>query len=304
MQMYDLLIIGAGTAGLSAAIYAARGGLSTLVFEGAMYGGQIIVSPTVENYPGVGCVSGADFANSLYAQAEQLGVQFAFETVVSVEDTDGKKIVKTDSSVYEGKAVILATGAKNRPLGIAGEERFTGRGISYCATCDGSFFQGKTVAVVGGGNTALEDAEVLAKLCNKVYLIHRRNQFRGEASQVERLQKLDNVEFVLESTVVELQGETSLTGIVVENVSNGTRQSLQVDGLFVAIGQVPQNAAFSELVETDSHGYIVAGEDCKTNRAGVYAAGDGRTKTVRQLVTAAADGAVAALAAAEYIRAM
>ena len=239
MQMYDLLIIGAGTAGLSAAIYAARGGLSTLVFEGAMYGGQIIVSPTVENYPGVGCVSGADFANSLYAQAEQLGVQFAFETVISVEDTDGKKIVKTDSSVYEGKAVILATGAKNRPLGIAGEERFTGRGISYCATCDGSFFQGKTVAVVGGGNTALEDAEVLAKLCNKVYLIHRRNQFRGEASQVERLQKLDNVEFVLESTVVELQGETSLTGIVVENVSNGTRQSLQVDGLFVAIGQVP-----------------------------------------------------------------
>lgn len=302
--MYDLLIIGAGTAGLSAAIYAARAGLSTLVFEGAMYGGQIIVSPTVENYPGVGCVSGADFANGLYKQAEQLGVTFAFENVVSVENYPDKKVVNTQSAQYEGKTVILATGAKNRPLGLANEQKLTGRGISYCATCDGSFFQGKKVAVMGGGNTALEDAEVLAKLCSKVYLVHRRNQFRGEAAQVERLKKLDNVEFLLENTIVELQGENSLTGVVLEHLPTGERKPLEIDGLFVAIGQIPQNAAFEGLVETDSHGYIIASEDCHTNVAGIYVAGDGRTKTVRQLVTAAADGAVAALAAAELIRSL
>lgn len=303
-MLYDLAIVGAGTAGLSAAIYAARAGLSVLVFEGAMYGGQIIVSPTIENYPGIGVISGADFANNLYAQAEQLGVTFAFETVNEVIDSPEKKVLVTDMDRYEAKTLILATGAKNRQLGLAGEDRLTGRGISYCATCDGSFFQGKTVAVMGGGNTALEDAEVLSKLCSKVYLIHRRSEFRGEAAQVERLKKLENVEFILDSTIVELQGENALTGVVIEHIPTKQTRLLELDGLFVAIGQVPQNAAFANLVQTDSHGYIVAGEDCHTNLAGVYAAGDGRTKTVRQLVTAAADGAVAALAAAEYIRSL
>lgn len=303
-MMYDLMIIGAGTAGLSAAIYAARAGLSTLVFEGEMYGGQIIVSPTVENYPGIGCISGADFANNLYAQAEQLGVQFAFEAVVSAENHTDKKVVNTANATYEAKALILATGAKNRPLGIAEEDRLTGRGISYCATCDGSFFQGKTVAVMGGGNTALEDAEVLSKLCSKVYLIHRRSEFRGESSQVERLKKLPNVEFILDTTIVELHGDTALSSVTLEHLPTQKREHLELDGLFVAIGQIPQNAAFTNLVETDSYGYVAANEDCHTNVAGIYAAGDGRTKTVRQLVTAAADGAVAALAAAEYIRAL
>ncbi len=302
--MYDLMIIGAGTAGLSAAIYAARAGLSTLVFEGAMYGGQIIVSPTVENYPGIGCISGADFAANLYTQAEQLGVEFAFETVVCAENHSDKKVVKTESATYEGKTLILATGAKNRPLGIEGEDRLTGRGVSYCATCDGSFFQGKTVAVMGGGNTALEDAEVLSKLCSKVYLIHRRSEFRGESSQVERLKKLDNVEFILDTTIVALKGEAALSGVTLEHLPTKEQRLLELDGLFVAIGQIPQNAAFTDLVEMDSYGYIRASEDCRTNVEGIYAAGDGRTKTVRQLVTAAADGAVAALAAAEYIRSL
>lgn len=303
-MLYDVMIVGAGTAGLSAAIYAARAGLSVLVFEGSMYGGQIIVSPTVENYPGIEMISGADFSNRLYAQTEQLGVTFVFENVVSAENLPDKKCVKTDSAVYEGKTLILASGAKNRPLGLPNEQKLTGRGISYCATCDGSFFKGKTVAVMGGGNTALEDAEVLSKLCEKVYLIHRRNEFRGEASQVQRLKQLENVEFVLESTIVELVGENSLTGVVVEHLPTGEKKEIALNGLFVAIGQVPQNSAFEGVVEMDSHGYIIAGEECRTNVAGIFAAGDGRTKTVRQLVTAAADGAVSALGAAEYIRAL
>lgn len=300
--MYDLVIIGAGTAGLSAAIYAMRAGLSTLVLEGAMYGGQIIVSPTVENYPGIASVSGAQFAQSLYEQAEALGAQFAFETATSVENHPTHKTVHTDTSQYDAKAVILATGAKNRPLGLEGEQRLTGRGISYCATCDGSFFKGKDVAVQGGGNTALEDAEVLAGICKSVTLIHRRDEFRGEQHQVERLRKLPNLQFRLHSTITALQGDNALQAVVIKDLQTGQEEPLAVDGLFVAIGQIPQNEAFRGLVELDERGYVVAGEDCRTSTPGVFAAGDGRTKTVRQLVTAASDGATAALAAAEYIR--
>ena len=281
--MYDLVIIGAGTAGLSAAIYAMRAGLSTLVLEGAMYGGQIIVSLTVENYPGIASVSGAQFAQSLYEQAEALGAQFAFETAISVENHPTHKTVRTDASQYDAKAVILATGAKNRPLGLEGEQRLTGRGISYCATCDGSFFKGKDVAVQGGGNTA-------------------RDEFRGEQHQVERLRKLPNLQFRLHSTITALQGDNALQAVVIKDLQTGQEEPLAVDGLFVAIGQIPQNEAFRGLVELDERGYVVAGEDCRTSTPGVFAAGDGRTKTVRQLVTAASDGATAALAAAEYIR--
>lgn len=300
--MYDLVIIGAGTAGLSAAIYAVRAGLSTLVLEGAMYGGQIIVSPTVENYPGIASVSGAQFAQNLYEQAEALGAKFAFETAVSVENHPTHKTVYTDASHYDAKALILATGAKNRPLGLEGEQRLTGRGISYCATCDGSFFKDKDVAVQGGGNTALEDAEVLAGICRSVTLIHRRDEFRGEQHQVERLRKLPNLQFRLHSTITGLRGENALQAVVVKDLQTGQETELPVDGLFVAIGQIPQNEAFRGLVELDDRGYIVAGEDCRTSTRGIFAAGDGRTKAVRQLVTAASDGAAAALAAAEYVR--
>lgn len=300
--MLDLIIVGAGTAGLSAAIYATRAGLSTLVIERAMYGGQITVSPEVDNYPGIPHTSGAELAQSMYQQAEDLGAQFAFETVESVEEEGGVYTVRTDAGTHTAPALILATGAQNRPLGLAEEQSFTGRGVSYCATCDGMFFKDRPVAVVGGGNTALEDAEVLAGICSTVYLVHRRDQFRGEHAQVERLRTHSNVEFVLDSVVTALEGENKLTAAVVENCKTGEVRRLEVDGLFVAVGQIPQNQPFAHLAETDAQGYIKAGEDCRTSRPGLFVAGDGRTKTVRQLVTAAADGAVAALGAAEYLR--
>ena len=300
--MLDLIIVGAGTAGLSAAIYATRAGLSTLVIERAMYGGQITVSPEVDNYPGIPHTSGAELAQGMYQQAEDLGAQFAFETVESVEEEGGLYTVRTDAGTHTAPALILATGAQNRPLGLAEEQRFTGRGVSYCATCDGMFFKGRPVAVVGGGNTALEDAEVLAGICSTVYLVHRRDQFRGEHAQVERLRTHANVEFVLDSVVTALEGEDKLQAAVVENRKTGEVRRLEVDGQFVAVGQIPQNQPFAQLAETDAQGYLKAGEDCRTSRPGLFAAGDGRTKTVRQLVTAAADGAVAALGAAEYLR--
>lgn len=300
--MYDLIIVGAGPAGLSAAIYAVRAGLSTLVLEGGMYGGQIIVSPEVDNYPGIAHISGAELAQNLYDQAAALGAAFVFETATGIEADGPEKVVITEEGRYTARALILATGAKNRPLGLPREEELTGRGVSYCATCDGMFFKGKDAAVVGGGNTALEDAAVLAKLCGKVYLVHRRSEFRGEEAQVRALRGLPNVEFVLDSVPDELAGEHAVEGLWVKQVQTGARRLLPVSAVFVAIGQAPQNEAFRGAVELDGRGYLVAGEDCRTSLAGVFAAGDGRTKTVRQLVTAASDGAAAALAAAEYLR--
>ncbi len=295
--MTDLIIVGAGTAGLTAAIYGLRAGKTVLVFEAAAYGGQIINTPDIENYPGIAHVSGYDFATDLYNQAAALGAEVKFESVTGIKDEGAKKIVETGSGSYEAKAVILATGAKNRPLGVDREEELTGRGVSYCATCDGMFFKGKTVAVNGGGNTALEDALFLSDICEKVYVIHRRDQFRGDAKDVSRLKERANVELVLNSTVISLLGEKKLEGVEVKDKITGEVRRLNLDGLFVAIGQVPDNGAFSELVELDGTGYVVAGENCRTRAKGIYTAGDCRTKTVRQLTTAAADGAVAALAA-------
>lgn len=300
--MYDIAIVGAGPAGLSAAIYGVRAGKTVIVFEALTYGGQIVNTPEIENYPGIRQISGFDFATGLYEQATELGAEVAFERVIQVVDNGETKTVITEESSYEAKAVILATGAKNRPLGVAREEDLIGAGISYCATCDGMFFRGKDVAVVGGGNTALEDAAYLCAYCKTVYLIHRRDQFRGEEKAVEKLRKKDNVVFVLDSVVKELRGESSLESIIVENVKSGERQEIAVSGLFVAIGQIPDNAAFAGLVEVDKAGYVKAMEDCETNVPGIFTAGDCRTKKVRQLATAAADGAVAALAACEYIQ--
>ena len=297
--MTDIIIIGAGTAGLSAAIYALRAGKSVLLMEQLTYGGQIINTPEVENYPGIKSISGFDFAQGLYEQAEALGAELKYEQVTGIEDGQVKK-VKTSGGEYECKAIILATGAKNRPLGLDKETEFIGSGISYCATCDGAFFKGRVVAVNGGGNTALEDALFLSNYCKKVYLIHRRDEFRGEVKQVEKLKEKENIEFVLNSTITELLGESELKGVKVHDKVSGEDKDLELDGLFIAIGQMPENAAFAPLIELDKGGYIVAGEDCKTNVEGIFAAGDCRTKTVRQLTTAAADGAVAALAACAY----
>lgn len=300
-MMYDMVIIGAGPAGLSAAIYGQRAGKKTLLIDAKGFGGQIINTPEVENYPGIKKVSGLELATNLYEQATELGAEIVYEKAVGIEDTGASKKVKTESAVYETKSVIIATGAKNRPMGLENEEKYTGAGVSYCATCDGAFFRGRDVAVIGGGNTALEDAEVLSGIADKVYLIHRRDQFRGEEANVKRLREKDNVEFVLNSVPVELVGDTMISGLKVKNVKTEEVITLLVQGVFVAIGQMPDNKDFADVAGLDDKGYVAAGEDCLTNTSGVFTAGDCRTKKVRQLATAAADGAVAALAAVEYI---
>ena len=301
-ERFDIVIVGAGTAGLSAAIYATRSGKKALVLEEMAYGGQIINTPEVANYPGIAKISGFDFAQGLYDQATGLGAEVRFESVSGAEKSEKGFVITTDVETYEAGALILATGAKNRPLGMEHEEEWIGSGVSYCATCDGAFFKGKDVAVAGGGNTALEDAIFLTEYCNKVYLIHRRDELRGEKHLQDTLRKKENAEFVLNVSIDALLGEDRLSGVAVTDKATGAKRDIIVDGLFVAIGQMPANKAFSNLVTLDDKGYIVAGEDCKTTSEGVFAAGDCRTKEVRQLTTAAADGAVAALAACSYLQ--
>ena len=299
--MYDIAIVGAGPAGLSAAIYGTRAGKSVVVFEAMTYGGQIVNTPEIENYPGIRQISGFDFATGLYEQATGLGAEVVYEKVTGIEDNGSYKRVLTESGSYEARSVILATGAKNRPLGLDHEQELIGAGISYCATCDGAFFKGKDVAVVGGGSTALEDAAYLCGYCRTVYLVHRRSQFRGEEAVVEKLRQKPNIIFELDSRVIRLNGESRLESIEVEQVQTGEIRTIPVDGLFVAIGQMPDNQVFSDLVNVDDAGYIRAMESCETNVPGIFTAGDCRTKKVRQLATAAADGAVAALAACDYL---
>ncbi len=299
--MYDIIIVGAGTAGLSAAIYAMRAGKSVLVLEGTAYGGQIINTPEIENYPAIKHTSGFEFATGLYEQAKEHGAEVKYEKVLGIETAGDEHIVVSSKEKYPCKAVIIATGTINKKLGLPHEDEWLGAGISYCATCDGAFYKGKDVAVNGGGSTALEDAIFLSGYCNKVYLVHRRDEFRGEHTLVEELKSKENVEFVLNSNVVALEGNKALEAILVEDKNTGDKRRIPVSGLFLAIGRKPGNEAFAETVLLDDYGYIVAGEDCKTNIPGVFVAGDCRTKTVRQLATAAADGAVAALAACQYI---
>ena len=299
--MYDLVIIGAGTAGLSAAIYGLRAGKSVLVLEASTYGGQIINTPEIENYPAIQKISGFEFATNLYNQVKGLGAEIRIEKALSIEEDGKYKLVKTKDNAYQAKSVILATGAKNRNLGIEKEEALVGRGVSYCATCDGMFYRGKVVAVNGGGNTAVEDATFLSEYVEKVYLIHRREEFRADKAELDRLVAKPNVELVLNSTIKELKSDDSgLCGLLLTD-KEGKEREIKVDGLFVAIGQAPDNGAFSNLVDLDAKGYIDAGEDTLTRTKGIFTAGDCRTKTVRQLTTAASDGAVAALAAVNYI---
>ena len=301
--MYDIIVIGAGPAGLTAAIYAKRASKSCLVLEANTFGGQIVNTPDIENYPVEEHISGFEFAMKLYTQATNLGAEVKFERVLAIEPGDGKKTVKTAKNEYEAKAVIIATGAENRKLGVEREDDMVGKGVSYCATCDGAFYKGKTVAVVGGGNTALEDAEYLADIAAKVYLIHRRDEFRGDSSTVEKLKKKENIEFVLNSVVKSLIIENKVVGIEVANKS-GEAKNLQIDGLFVAVGRIPENKSFEALIKLDAEGYAVAGEDCITESEGVFVAGDNRCKEVRQLVTATSDGAVAATNAVKYINSL
>ena len=298
--MYDIIIIGAGPAGLTSAIYAKRASKSVLVLEAKTYGGQIINTPDIENYPVAAHISGFEFATKVYEQAQALGAEFVFEKAVDIRDLGDIKEVVTESNVYQAKAVIIATGSENRKLGVEREDELVGRGISYCATCDGAFYRKKSVAVVGGGNTALEDALYLADIAEKVYIIHRRDEFRGEDATVKSLKERENVEFVLNSQVVKLNADKRLESIEVLNKDGSTRV-IEVKGLFVAVGRIPENQNFGKVVNLDQSGYIVAGEDCTTNAKGIFVAGDNRVKNVRQLVTATADGAVAVSEAVKYI---
>ena len=303
--MIDVLIIGAGPAGLSAAIYVQRSGKQALCLEEKMVGGQIVNTPEIANYPGIKMVSGFEFSMGLYEQATELGAQVEYERAAKIEklegDEDGFKVITESGKEYETRTVIIATGAKNRHLGIDKEEAFTGKGISYCATCDGAFYKKKDVAVNGGGNTALEDALFLSNYCNKVYIIHRRDEFRGEPKNLEAVKKKENVEFILNSTVIDLKGEKSVEAVTVKNKITGEETDIPVSGLFIAIGQEPDNKGFMDVADLDPAGYVAADESCTTKTPGIFVAGDCRTKAVRQLTTAASDGAVAALAACAYI---
>ena len=301
MEQVDILIVGGGCAGLTAAVYGARAGKTVLVLEGQSIGGQISSSPKVENYPGFTEISGMEFSDRLYNQAVALGVRLDFDTVKQASLLSDRSILLTgEYGEYRGKSLIVAAGAKHRHLGLDREEALTGKGVSYCAICDGAFYKGKAAAVVGGGSSALQSAELLCGYCSKVYLIHRRDCFRGEEQLVKRLKQKQNIEFVLNSNVVQLLGQEKLEGIVAADKNSRTQRVLEVSGLFIAVGQEPQNGVFQELVDLDEYGYILAGEDCVTKTAGVFAAGDCRTKQVRQLTTAAADGSVAALAAVQF----
>lgn len=294
--MYDFIVIGGGTAGLSSAVYACRANKSTLVIERNSFGGQIVDAPNVENYPGIVNISGAQFAADLFDQAERAGAEFKCEEVTAIEAHEGYTAVVTDCDKYEAKAVLIATGCRHRRLGAAGEDRLIGNGVSYCALCDGAFFKDKTVAVVGGGNAAFSDALYLAGVASLVYIIHRRDKFRAEQTLVDKAAERNSVRILTNATVEKLEGEEELTGLVLE--VNGEEKRIAVDGLFVAVGQQPDNDVFA-AVGLDEGGYIIADEKCRTKLKGVYAVGDCRQKTVRQLTTAAADGAIAVSTALE-----
>lgn len=301
MRETDLLIVGAGAAGLTAGIYGCRSGLSCVVLEKGMFGGQIVNTTGIENYPGMPGVDGVDFATALYRQAESLGAQILFETVEKIEkDADHWFMVRTSGDVFRAKAVIAANGAAHRKLGCEGEEAFAGRGVSYCATCDGAFYRGKDVAVVGGGNSALEEALYLSSICRMVHLIHRRDTFRAHQKTVERVLGAPNIEIHYFAAVQRVEGEKRVSSVLLK-VPEG-EERIALEGVFVAIGLAPENELYAPLCQLDESGYFVAGEDCRTTCQGLFAAGDARQKPLRQLVTAAADGAVAASMAAGYIR--
>lgn len=287
--MYDIIIVGAGPAGLSAALYALRANKKVLIFEANTYGGQIINAAKMENYPGIKSISGFDYATALYNQVMDLGAEIKYETVIRIDEN---KNVITNNGTYNSNAIILATGAKNRKLGIKNENEYLGKGLSYCATCDGNFYKDKIVAVVGGGNTAITDAIYLSDIVSKVYLIHRKDSFRADETYISELKQKHNVEFVLNTNITRLYGDDILEGIELDNGLN-----IALNGLFIAVGQEPKNEIFSNIINIDEKGYIISEDGVHTNIDGIYVAGDARVKELRQVVTAVSDGAIAATTA-------
>lgn len=300
---YDIVIIGAGTAGLTAAVYCARAHVSAAVIEQSGYGGQIISAAKVENYPGFGSISGIDFATALYEQATSLGVTVIPAVAVGIEADGAEKTVRLSSGEdISCKAVIIANGSSHRRLGCPGEKEFEGRGVSYCATCDGALYRDKDVAVIGGSEHAVNDAAFLSNICKTVYIVQRKNAFSADEETVNRLLAAGNVRAVLGASVRKIEGDTQVRRIIIEDTHTKEQSELAVGGVFVAVGQSPDNAVFGNVAHIDERGYITAGEDCATGTPGIYAAGDTRAKALRQLVTAAADGATAATNAGAYIR--
>ena len=296
--MYDIIIVGAGPAGLTAALYALRANKKVLVFEAKAYGGQILNAATVENYPAVEKMTGYEFATNLYNQVKKIGCDIKYETVERV--TEDKHVI-TSEGEYEAKAIIIATGVTNRKLNIEGEEDFVGKGVSYCASCDGNFFKGKVVAVNGGGNTALEDAIYLSDIVSKVYLIHRRDEFKAESKLVNDIKKKENVELILNSTIKSINGTDKVESITIED-SNSNTKELNIDGLFIAIGQEPRNQVFANVCDINEFGYIESEDGVHTKVEGIYVAGDTRVKFLRQLTTAVSDGSIAATMAIKEMK--
>ena len=296
--MYDIIVVGAGPAGLTAALYARRANKSILVLEARNYGGQILNASIVENYPAIPSITGYDYATALYNQVKDLGAEIKFETVIRVDED---KKVYTNDNEYQATAVILAIGCENRKLGLPRETEFVGKGISYCATCDGPLYKNKNVAVIGGGNTALEDAIYLSGIAKHVYLIHRRDEFRGEVRYQNKLKNIENVEFIMNSNVKDFIGEDKIEGIVLED-KDGNLNKIKVSGVFVAVGQQPNNEVFTNVATLNSTGYIESSDGVHTNVDGIYVAGDARVKELRQLTTAVADGSIAATVAIKEMR--
>lgn len=299
--MFDIIIIGGGPAGLTAATYSCRAGKSVLVLEKGGFGGQITYSHKIENFPSAQSISGTELADKMVEQAMSQGAQVELEEALKIEKNGEFFTVTTDFSKYECKAVILATGAKHRTLGVEGEEEFIGNGISFCAVCDGAFYQGGEVAVIGGGNSALVEAALLAEICKKVTIVQNLDRLTGEKTVAEGLLSRDNVEVIYSTVVERFVGNGELRKVVLRSELDGSLSELHPDGVFVAIGLAPDNKAFEEHTALDGYGYVIADENCLTDTEGIFVAGDCRTKKIRQITTAAADGAVSALAACSYI---
>lgn len=300
-MIYDVIIIGAGPAGLAAGIYGKRADFDILILDtSSISGGQILNTYEIDNYPGFPGASGQEVADAMRQHCDKLGVEFARGRVTSIIDNGSTKDLVTKKNTYTAKSIIIATGASNKKLGCPGEEELSGMGVSYCATCDGAFFKEKQVAVVGGGDVALEDAIYLSRFCTKVYLIHRRDEFRGAKVLQDQVKSTDNIEIIYDTVVNSINGTQSVESITVQNTKTDSSSELKVDGIFIAVGTVPNTQILSGLVQMDDKGYVIADETCKTSCPGVFVAGDVRTKPLRQVLTATADGANAITSIQKY----